>query len=75
MATKVKAKSSEATTRQQSETLTTAIHIRRDQWELLREVAFNRARESGGRASVSAVISELIEHQKARLERELARTS
>lgn len=75
MATKAKSKSAEAATRQQSETLTTAIHIRRDQWELLREVAFNRARATGGRASVSAVIGELIEHQRARLVRELEKIS
>jgi hypothetical protein len=53
------------------ESLTTAIHIRRDHWELLREVAFSRARATGGRSSVSSVIAELIEHQRARLAREI----
>lgn len=50
--------------------LTTAIHIRRDHWELLRRVAFARAAASGGRASVSAVITELVEANRAKLEKD-----
>jgi hypothetical protein len=53
------------------ESLTTAIHIRRDLWELLREVAFTRARATGGRASVSQVITERVEKNRAGLEREI----
>jgi len=67
MTTKPKKSASKA---QLPDTLTTAIHIRRDHWELLREVAFNRARNSGGRASVSAVISQLIERHRVELARE-----
>lgn len=47
--------------------ITTAIHIRRDHWELLRRAAFARAEKTGERASVSAVIDELIESQKYQL--------
>ena len=68
--TEPKAKTRGVVKPQQSETLTTAIHIRRDHWELLREVAFNRARATGGRASVSAVIGDLIEQHKAEIARE-----
>jgi hypothetical protein len=66
VATDQKAAAAKART---STMLTTAISIRRDHWELLREVAFARARETGGRASVSAVIADLIESNKAKLSR------
>jgi predicted CopG family antitoxin len=52
------------------DTLTTAIHIRRDHWELLRRAAFNRAMSQGGRASVSAVLTEMIERHRDELEAE-----
>jgi hypothetical protein len=52
-----------------ADTLTTAIHIRREHWELLRRAAFARAERTGGRASVSAVLGELIERHRAELER------
>lgn len=52
---------------------TTAISIRRDHWELLRSVSFTRAKATGGRASVSAVVGELIEANRAKLEREIER--
>lgn len=52
-----------------ADTLTTAIHIRRDHWELLRRAAFARAENTGGRASVSAVITELVESNRAKLEK------
>lgn len=51
-------------------TLTTAIHIRRDHWDLLRRVAFARAQASGGRASVSAVIGDLVESNRGKLEKD-----
>lgn len=55
----------------QSETLTTAIHLPRRTWELLREVAFRRARLDGGRASVSKVLVGLVEASREVLEKEL----
>lgn len=51
---------------------TTAIHIPHDTWRLLRAVAFKRAQESGGRASVSAVIQALVAEHWAELEAEVA---
>ena len=50
--------------------MTTAMHIRRDHWKLLRIVAHKRAIESGGRASVSALITELVERHRKELEEE-----
>jgi hypothetical protein len=44
--------------------LTTAIHIPRETHKLLRAVAFRRAQSTGGRASVSAVITALVEEQR-----------
>jgi len=52
------------------ETITTAIHIRRDTWHLLRRVAFNRSMEEGGRASVSKLIEHLVEEKRKELEQE-----
>jgi hypothetical protein len=54
-----------------SETLTTAIHIPRRTWELLREVAFRRARIDGGRASVSKLLVAIVENQRFQLEAEI----
>ena len=45
----------------------TAITIAPEDWALLRAVAFARTRRSGGRASVSAVIGELIDQARAEL--------
>ena len=50
---------------------TTAIHISKSDWNLLRQVSFKRAQESGGRASVSDVIRTLIETHRGDLEREV----
>jgi hypothetical protein len=50
---------------------TTGLHIRTDQWELLTRVAFER-RKRGDRASVSALIGDLIDGHKTKLEKELA---
>jgi hypothetical protein len=52
---------------------TTAIHITKDMWNLLREVAFHRAQSSGGRASVSDVLRNLVESHRAELEKEIAK--
>ena len=52
---------------------TTAIHIPKQTWTLLRAVAFYRAQNSGGRASVSKLITELVEHGRKELEGELRR--
>jgi hypothetical protein len=52
-------------------TITTAIHIPKSAWNLLRAVAFHRAQTRGGRASVSKLISELIEERRPQLEQEL----
>jgi hypothetical protein len=53
---------------------TTGVHLRTDQWELLNRVAFERARTKGGRASVSALLVEMIERNRKALELELGRT-
>jgi hypothetical protein len=39
---------------------TTGVHLPADLWELLNRVAFERARTRGGRASVSALLVEMI---------------
>jgi|SRR5208282_3097284 len=51
-------------------TITTAIHIPSQTWRLLRAVAFRRAQNDGGRASVSKLIAELVERHRKELERE-----
>ena len=50
--------------------MTTAINIPRSTWELLRKVAFSRALKHGGRASVSAVLVDLVERNRKELEKE-----
>lgn len=40
-------------------------------WELLRKVSLTRALRDGGRASVSAVLADLIEKNRADFEKEL----
>lgn len=56
-----------------SPTITTTMHISREHFNLLREVALARAKVMGGRPSVSAIITELVEVNRARLEREKQR--
>jgi hypothetical protein len=56
-----------------SETLTTAVHFPRRTWELLRAVAFHRAQSDGGRASVSKLLTTLVEQRRTELEREAKR--
>jgi hypothetical protein len=52
---------------------TTAVHLPREDIALLRRVAVERANRSGGRPSVSDVLRDLIERNRAELEREAAR--
>lgn len=49
---------------------TTAIHIPHEALALLRLVAVQRANREGGRPSVSAVLTDLVEQHRAELERE-----
>ncbi|MBK9165941.1 MAG: hypothetical protein IPM24_00585 [Bryobacterales bacterium] len=50
---------------------TTGVHLPADLWELLNRVAFYRAKDEGGRASVSALLVEMIEQNRKTLELEL----
>ena len=52
---------------------TTGIYLPAELWELLNRVAFERARNRGGRASVSALLVEMIEKNRKALELELGR--
>ncbi len=54
------------------ESMTTAIHVPKTTWTLLRAVAFHRAQTNGGRASVSKLITELVERHRPELEKETA---
>jgi hypothetical protein len=54
---------------------TTGINVPSDVWELLNRVAFERAKERGGRPSVSALLVDLVQHHRKELERELPRVS
>jgi hypothetical protein len=53
--------------------MTTAVHLPREDLALLRRVAVERANRDGGRPSVSDVIRGLIEQNRAALERETTR--
>jgi len=53
--------------------ITTAIHIPESTWKLLRAVAFHRAQDQGGRASVSKLITELVERHREEFEHETKR--
>lgn len=50
---------------------TTAIHIPYRTWELLRDLAFCRAKRTGNRASVSRTIAELVEASRAQINNEI----
>jgi hypothetical protein len=50
---------------------TTGINLPLELWSLLNRVAFNRALKRGGRPSVSAILVELIEKHRKKLEEEL----
>jgi hypothetical protein len=54
----------------EARSITTAIHIPENTWKLLRAVAFHRAQDQGGRASVSKLIVELVERHREELEHE-----
>ncbi len=56
-----------------AETRTTGINVPADVHALLRAVAFKRAKEHGGRASVSAVLVELVRQNEKQLRREAGR--
>jgi hypothetical protein len=47
---------------------TTGVNLPSDLWALLNRVAFERARTRGGRASVSALLVEMIEKNHKALE-------
>jgi len=49
--------------------VTTGLHIRRDHLTLLRRAAVRRAARLGGRSSVSAVLADLIEENRDKLEK------
>ena len=51
---------------------TTGINLPADLWEMLNRVAFERSKKYGGRASVSALLVELVERHRKELEKELA---
>ncbi len=51
---------------------TTGVHLPTDLWELLNRVAFERARTKGGRASVSALLVDMIEQHRRELQKELS---
>ena len=53
-------------------TVTTAIHVPKATLTLLRRVSIARADHAGGRPSVSAVLTDLVERSRAELEREAA---
>jgi hypothetical protein len=50
---------------------TTGINLPADMWELLNRVAFERSKKYGGRASVSALLVELVQRHRKELEKEL----
>lgn len=54
---------------------TTGLHLPADLWELLNRVAFERSRTKGGRASVSALLVDMIEQHRRELEKELSSAS
>jgi hypothetical protein len=51
--------------------ITTAMHLPKETWELLRAAAFCRAQATGGRVSVSKLVAELVEQNRGALEREI----
>lgn len=54
-----------------AEMVTTAIHVPKATLKLLRRVSIARADNQGGRPSVSAVLTELVERAREQLEREI----
>lgn len=68
----LQAKPQEQDSAERDEMQTTAIHIRKKDWNLLRSVSFHRARATGGRASVSEVVRALIDVHRSELESEVS---
>jgi hypothetical protein len=58
-----------ATTKTPQKMMTTSCVMPKSTWELLRFMAVRRAAETGGRFSVSAVITSLVERHRGDLER------
>jgi hypothetical protein len=56
-----------------SDMTTTAIHLPVDRLNLLKAAAFARSKKHGGRASVSALLSEIVGRHEAELRREAGR--
>ena len=54
---------------------TTGINVPADVWALLNRVVFERAREHGGRPSVSALLVDLVPQYRKQLAEELAAVS
>ncbi len=52
------------------DTVTTGLNMPAELLSLLKAVAMKRAKERGGRPSVSAIICELVEERRAELEKE-----
>ena len=50
---------------------TTGINLPSDIWELLNRCAFERAKKYGGRPSVSALLTALVQRHRKELEKEL----
>lgn len=59
------------TARPQAKSVTTAVHLKRETWLLLRAVAFRRAEVGGGRASVSKLVEELVERHRSEFTKEI----
>lgn len=51
---------------------TTAVHFPKATLQLLKRVAFHRAETHGGRISVSKIVSDLVEANRAKLEKEIS---
>ena len=52
------------------DTVTSGFNMQSEMLSLLKAVAMKRAKERGGRPSVSAILTELVEAQRAELEKE-----
>jgi hypothetical protein len=66
-----KLKSTARTLQAERTHITTGINLPADIWELLHKVSFERAKNYGGRPSVSALLVELVQKHRKELEKEL----
>jgi hypothetical protein len=57
---------------EERKTRSTGIVMPSETWLLLRRVALERSRRSGGRGSVSALLVDLVDRHRKELEKELA---